>query len=71
MINGKAALARVMTTGHADRVRVVLEERAELIARGDVTLAGDRARVVEDMVGHWQDGEFVGAQQIADAMGVR
>mgnify|MGYP001603316449 FL=1 len=45
----------------------LLDEMSELSARGDVVMAQQRARDVEDLAAYFADGHFVGAAEIAEA----
>lgn len=53
--------------GAADRLGGLLKERAHLDRLGNDVLARQVDRTIEDLCGHYDDGEFIGAATIARA----
>jgi hypothetical protein len=53
-----------------DRALVLADEYLSLSERGDVTLAGEAARTIDDLVGHWSDETtFVWPAEVAEHAG--
>lgn len=58
----------ILASGNGGRVDELLAERARKSAAGNVVDASEVSRTIDDLVGHWHDGEYVGADRIERAL---
>jgi hypothetical protein len=66
LLTARAIWHQAMTSS-AGRLPGLLQEMASLESNGDATGAGEVGRTIENLAGHFVDGQFVGASRIRRA----
>ena len=58
-------MARVLSLGVGPRLSSLIEERGR--PSSDTGVCREIDRTIEDLAGHWHDGEFISAPKIVEA----